>query len=410
MATRNVSFYGNSPLIGQNSAIQRDYAADPRRQMAEQLMAQGSSTAPVRSPLEGMTRALQAGVGGYFGGQADRETKEREDKQIMQMSEALAAATPQIMPTYKDVTPGSEQAEMLAAQDAGMYSADDPYNPGGMPAVISSLEATGNPDQNPAIVQLQMGEIARQQALVDAAAAQQAARENYKFEQQNKVFAPKVPVPGRDAPYPKDVEKQRSRISAAGKPKWVTSVDPKTGLSVQTNSATGEQKSSPGQKPMTGDQSNAALFADRMRASDKILSNPEMEAAAIDLQQVVLSKTPGVANYLISKEYRQYDQAKRDFINATLRRESGAAIAPHEFDNANKQYFPQPNDDPKTIKQKKENRLTALKGISRAAGPTYKPQEDKLPDGVSEEDALATMKANNLTRDQFIKQYKESKN
>jgi len=36
-----------------------------------------------------------------------------------------------------------------------------------------------------------------------------------------------------------------------------------------------------------------------------------------------------------------------------LRKESGAAIAASEFDNAEKQYFPQPGDSDQVISQKR---------------------------------------------------------
>jgi hypothetical protein len=73
-------------------------------------------------------------------------------------------------------------------------------------------------------------------------------------------------------------------------------------------------------------------------------------------------------NYALTPEYRQYDQAKRDFVNAILRQESGAVIADSEFANAEKQYFPQPGDDPATIEQKRRNRETAIKAIREASG------------------------------------------
>lgn len=63
--------------------------------------------------------------------------------------------------------------------------------------------------------------------------------------------------------------------------------------------------------------------------------------------------------------YQQYDQAKRDFINATLRRESGATISDSEFSNANKQYFVQPWDTKETIKQKKANRDNIYKAMKK---------------------------------------------
>jgi hypothetical protein len=54
----------------------------------------------------------------------------------------------------------------------------------------------------------------------------------------------------------------------------------------------------------------------------------------------------GGRQLLRSRGAQKYDQAKADFINAQLRRESGAAIAQSEFSNADKQYFPVPGDTP----------------------------------------------------------------
>jgi hypothetical protein len=65
---------------------------------------------------------------------------------------------------------------------------------------------------------------------------------------------------------------------------------------------------------------------------------------------------------------QQQEQAERNFINATLRKESGATISPTEFDNAQKQYLPQPGDSETVLEQKRQNRITALKGISAATG------------------------------------------
>ena len=68
------------------------------------------------------------------------------------------------------------------------------------------------------------------------------------------------------------------------------------------------------------------------------------------------------------------EQAKRDFINAQLRRESGAAISPTEFDSANKQYFPTPGDSAEVIQQKAANRRAAVEAMGREGGPSYKPK------------------------------------
>ena len=65
---------------------------------------------------------------------------------------------------------------------------------------------------------------------------------------------------------------------------------------------------------------------------------------------------------------RMAAQNMRNFINANLRRESGAAIAQSEFDSARAQYFPEVNDDAYTLKQKAENRAMAVATMRVGAG------------------------------------------
>jgi hypothetical protein len=69
------------------------------------------------------------------------------------------------------------------------------------------------------------------------------------------------------------------------------------------------------------------------------------------------------ANWTQSPEQQQVEQAQRDFVNATLRKESGAAISNSEFDNARRQYFPQPGDDKTVIEQKRKNRELSTRGM-----------------------------------------------
>jgi hypothetical protein len=126
-----------------------------------------------------------------------------------------------------------------------------------------------------------------------------------------------------------------------------------------------------GSEKLTNDQANAGLYADRMRKSNAILEKPEIEGEALSLKQKAYSSIPVIGNYAVSNKFQLLDQARRDFINATLRRESGAVIQPVEFDNANKQYFPQPGDSAAVLAQKKANRQTAIDGISRAGGVSY---------------------------------------
>lgn len=119
-----------------------------------------------------------------------------------------------------------------------------------------------------------------------------------------------------------------------------------------------------GGKPLTEGQSKALLFGTRMQEANEVL-----DALATDGK---VFSTPGstagygigaTVNALNSSGGQQLDQAKRNFLNAVLRRESGAVIADSEFANADKQYFPQIGDSKDVIAQKKRNREVAMRGI-----------------------------------------------
>jgi hypothetical protein len=138
--------------------------------------------------------------------------------------------------------------------------------------------------------------------------------------------------------------------------------------------------------PLTEAQGRIATFADRIAATLPIIE--ANQGAGLSYTQNAMRNVPVVGNALISNEMQQLDQAQRNFINAVLRRESGAVISPEEFDNAKKQYFPVPGDKPDVLAQKKKNRQDVLEGFAREGGPTYKIPEqkgtspaDKLPPG-----------------------------
>jgi hypothetical protein len=137
-------------------------------------------------------------------------------------------------------------------------------------------------------------------------------------------------------------------------------MDPATGKQVRGKSA---------DRALTDSQAKANLFGSRMRDSHAILTSLEGKYSPASVKTKVgaenLPVVGGVAgwagNAMLSEEDQQAEQAMRDFINAVLRRESGAVINPNEFDNAEKQYFPSPNDGPKVLKQKREARERATR-------------------------------------------------
>jgi hypothetical protein len=122
-------------------------------------------------------------------------------------------------------------------------------------------------------------------------------------------------------------------------------------------------------KGPTESQSTARLYVERMAEAEPVfedLTPPSYGSRAKE------GLPGGVGNVMLTPESRQWFQAERNFINAVLRKESGAVISDAEFDNARKQYIPQPGDDPQTKEQKRRNRQTAIREIAGGAGPGYK--------------------------------------
>lgn len=130
------------------------------------------------------------------------------------------------------------------------------------------------------------------------------------------------------------------------------------------------------EKPMTEFQGKSSLYGTRMQSSHDTLTPIEAEtsqtglAVKRSLQDMPLigGVLGAAANLALSKEQQSIEQAQRDFINATLRQESGAVINPSEFENAQRQYFPQPGDNPALLTQKRKNREMAIAGFERMAG------------------------------------------
>lgn len=132
----------------------------------------------------------------------------------------------------------------------------------------------------------------------------------------------------------------------------------------------------PGKAP-TEFQGKSAAFGLRATEADKILNqlagkySPAAINSKVSVQDVpIIGGGLGTLTntYALSENDQRAEQAQRDFINAILRQESGAAIGQDEFDNARRQYFPQPGDSKGTIEQKARNRKLAIQGLQANAG------------------------------------------
>lgn len=140
--------------------------------------------------------------------------------------------------------------------------------------------------------------------------------------------------------------------------------DPRTGQVQPVMGASGQQlRGKTGDKPLTEGQAKAVAFASRMENSEKVIGELAKQGVNASVPGSRLPIVGDVISAAQPGERQQLDQAKRDFINAVLRRESGAVISDSEFSNAERQYFPQIGDAPSVIKQKERNRRVSIDGM-----------------------------------------------
>ncbi len=128
-----------------------------------------------------------------------------------------------------------------------------------------------------------------------------------------------------------------------------------------------------GAKPPTESQASYQLYGKRM------------EQANNDLKKLNFTPVEGASylpNRLKSEERQKFEQSQNNFINAALRKESGAAISASEHENARNQYFPQPGDSKAVLDQKSKNRALAISEFKRLGGA---PEETASGGSKSEE-------------------------
>lgn len=155
-------------------------------------------------------------------------------------------------------------------------------------------------------------------------------------------------------------------------PEGYVLADPRSGGVQPVNGPDGKPlRGKAADRALTDSQAKANLFGSRMQEADRILTQLEGKYSPMAVNaKMGAEKIPlvgGAAGYagnlMLSEQGQQAEQAQRDFVNAILRRESGAVISDGEFANAQKQYFPQQGDTPAVIAQKRRNRQIAMEGL-----------------------------------------------
>ncbi|MBI3549445.1 MAG: hypothetical protein HY078_10430 [Elusimicrobia bacterium] len=118
----------------------------------------------------------------------------------------------------------------------------------------------------------------------------------------------------------------------------------------------------PDRTPAQSEQA-ARGFADKAQQAHDMLAQLEMSGANPgSLETGLQSMLP---NVMQSEKIQGMNQSRRQFINAILRRESGAAVTESEWSNYGKQYFPSPGDSKDVMAQKARSRELAIANLKQ---------------------------------------------
>lgn len=166
-----------------------------------------------------------------------------------------------------------------------------------------------------------------------------------------------------------------------------------------------------GGKPLTEAQSKDTVYTTRAAGALETLNTIDQLLA--DPVNAVAGGVPVVGNFLKSADYQRAEQAGQEFLQAILRKDTGAAITAQEQDLYGKTYLPRPGDSKEVIQQKQISRRRALQalqfglppqailqlsqsgaelmpttqqvgdGESAVAGTGAQPQQPALPEGMT---------------------------
>ncbi|MGT2442201.1 hypothetical protein ACU4I5_05750 [Ensifer adhaerens] len=178
------------------------------------------------------------------------------------------------------------------------------------------------------------------------------------------------------------------------------SVDPKSGQVVFSQGGKGGQT-----KPFTEQQSKDLVFATRAKGALKNLDPIDEKLTSIAGRAAEMDPT-GLARLTQSPDFQKAAQAGLEFLQAILRKDTGAAITKEETGQYGQTYLPQVGDKPEVLVQKREARRRAIialeSGMTReqilrleqseraetssqpetAVRPSTKADYDKLPSGT----------------------------
>lgn len=137
----------------------------------------------------------------------------------------------------------------------------------------------------------------------------------------------------------------------------------------------------PGDEPMsatktgaTGKQKTDLAFYNRMADAIKILDDLEPHLSDTDIAMIHAAPQTGLMSYVrkgMSDTAKRYAQALKQYTEARLRKESGAAIPTDEYDQDRAAVARNFGDSEAGISQRKAYRNKTAEGVAFASGPAY---------------------------------------
>lgn len=120
----------------------------------------------------------------------------------------------------------------------------------------------------------------------------------------------------------------------------------------------------------TVEQSKARQFAVAAENANQVLGTIGYDPGWVE--------NPWVPNVFKGEARQQFEQAARAFVNATLRRESGATITDDEFKNKYLELIDRAGDSAAVKQQKAAARIAAVQSIKEAGGDQVMPSDDEI--------------------------------
>jgi hypothetical protein len=165
---------------------------------------------------------------------------------------------------------------------------------------------------------------------------------------------------------PPDILKQQLELRTAGAPRF-----PSPGMTpaAEAQQIRISQATRPPAAPSSPEERKAYTFYSRAKNAEDVFTQLEDKVKGMGtVGQTWYNYAPNVFQPSTNQVLQQ---AQRQFTEARLRKESGAAIAATEYEKDAQTYFPQPGDSLEALERKKIARKEILKGLQQESGRAF---------------------------------------